>query len=200
MNNSTKLAAGLPAELFEIKKNEEVVHQTLKWFLASKRAGTHSALTRAEVSGGGKKPWKQKGTGRARAGTIRSPLWRHGGVIFGPKPRDYSFALPKKVRQLALKIVLSDKAREGQVRLVDDISVDKPKTKSMLELIGKLGLSGSKVLFVASKISDNLDMASRNLEKIKIVRDQDLNIFDLLNADTVVIDNNAVLRLKELLV
>ena len=111
----------LPKEIFGVEKNEDAVHQTLRWLLASRRQGTHSTLTRAEVSGGGKKPWKQKGTGRARAGSIRSPLWRHGGVTFGPKPRDYSFSLPKKIRNLGLKVVLSDRAREDKVQVVDSV-------------------------------------------------------------------------------
>ena len=128
------------SNLFGVKENVEVVHSTLRWLLNSKRSGTHSTLTRAEVRGGGVKPWKQKGTGRARAGSIRSPLWRHGGVIFGPKPRDYSFHLPRKIRKLALRVVLSDKARGDKLKIVKDFNIDQPKTKLVKDILDSFNL------------------------------------------------------------
>lgn len=187
----------LPKELFSVEKNEEVVHQTLTWLLASRRQGTHSTLTRAEVSGSGKKPWKQKGTGRARAGSIRSPLWRTGGVTFGPKPRDYSFALPKKVRNLALKVVLSDRAREDKVQVVDEVSVSDPKTKTMLGTLKKLKIDGKKAIIIVDELSKNLELASRNIPGLTVVKDCNLNIYDLLGAENVVLTKKAVAGLKE---
>ncbi len=187
----------LPKEIFGVEKNEDAVYQTLRWLLASKRQGTHSTLTRAEVSGGGKKPWKQKGTGRARAGTIRSPLWRHGGVTFGPKPRDYSFSLPKKIRNLGLKVVLSDRAKDDKIQVVDEVVVKDPKTKSMIEALKKMKLDGTKTIIIVDELSKNLDLASRNVKSLKVVVDSNLNIYDLLNADNVVVTKKAVSNLKE---
>ncbi len=186
----------LPKELFDVPKNEEVVHATLRWLLASRRQGTHSTLTRSEVSGGGKKPWAQKGTGRARAGTIRSPLWRHGAVLFGPKPRDYSYALPKKVRNLALKVVLSDRAREDKIQVVDSVEVSAPKTKEMLKMVSKMKLDGKKSLIIVDKLPKNLELASRNIKGLVVVADCNLNIYDLLNAQSVVITKQAISNLK----
>lgn len=184
--------------LFEQKENKEAVYSTLRWFLNSKRAGTHSAKTRAEVSGGGKKPWKQKGTGRARAGTIRSPLWRHGGVIFPPKPRDYSFALPRKIRKLAIRVVLSDRARSGSIKIVDGIDLKKPKTSLMHEILKGFGLHGKKTIIVSDKPSKNLILAARNIEKLKVTNCEELNVHDLLNSESVILTKSAVSKLKEL--
>ncbi len=190
----------LPKEIFGVDKNEEAVYQTLRWLLASRRQGTHSALTRSEVSGGGKKPWKQKGTGRARAGSIRSPLWRHGGVIFGPKPRDYSFSLPKKIRNLALKVVLSERARENKIKVVDSIDVKSPKTKEMIETLKNMKLDGKKTIIVVDKISNNLRLSSRNIPALTVVSDANLNIHDLMKADEVVMTAEAVSNLKARLI
>lgn len=184
-------------KLFAVKGKDEVVASVLRWLQCSKRAGTHSALTRAEVHGGGRKPWKQKGTGRARAGTIRSPLWRHGGVIFGPKPRDYSYNLPRKVRDLALRMVLSDRARENKIRVIENMEIDQPKTKAMLAALKDMGIMGKKNLIVADKIADNLRLSSRNIRNLNVVLDKNMNIYDLLNAENVVITKAAVQNLKE---
>ncbi|OGC33542.1 50S ribosomal protein L4, partial [candidate division WOR-1 bacterium RIFOXYC2_FULL_37_10] len=170
----------------------------LRWFLNSRRAGTHSTLMRGEVSGGGIKPWKQKGTGRARAGSIRSPLWRHGGVIFGPKPRKYGFNLPKKVRKLALKVVLSGRAREGKIKIAEHLDIEQPKTKLMKEILEKFGLIDKKVLVISDKISSNLELASRNLKNLKVVNYKKLNVFDLLNATDLIITKSAVENFKEI--
>jgi len=195
-DNSGELEAA--SNIFDVKDNEEVVHSTLRWFLNSRRAGTHSTLMRGEVSGGGIKPWKQKGTGRARAGSIRSPLWRHGGVIFGPKPRKYGFNLPKKVRKLALKVVLSGRAREGKIKIAEHLDIEQPKTKLMKEILEKFGLIDKKVLVISDKISSNLELASRNLKNLKVVNYKKLNVFDLLNATDLIITKSAVENFKEI--
>jgi len=186
------------SNLFGVKENVEVVHSTLRWLLNSKRSGTHSTLTRAEVRGGGVKPWKQKGTGRARAGSIRSPLWRHGGVIFGPKPRDYSFHLPRKIRKLALRVVLSDKARGDKLKIVKDFNIDQPKTKLVKDILDSFNLSEKKVVVVVDKISKELSLGSRNLRNIKVLSCENLNVFDLLNATDLIITKSAVENFKEI--
>lgn len=183
-------------EIFGVKPNNHVLHTTLCWYQASQRRGTHSAKTRGEVRGGGKKPWKQKGTGRARAGSIRSPLWRKGGVIFAPKPRDYSFALPKKVRQLALRVALSDKVREGKIKVLDEFRVSAAKTKQAAKMLEALNLSG-KVLFVFGKENDQFYKAVRNISCVKIIPVGELNIFDLLNSEWVVAEKSAILKMEE---
>lgn len=186
------------SDIFEQKPNGHIVHSALIWFLASLRRGTHSALTRAEVRGGGKKPWKQKGTGRARAGSIRSPLWRKGGVIFGPKPRDYTFSFPKKMRKLALKVALSDKAREGKVKIVDGLAVDQPKTKLGVKLFKELGISG-KVLVLVGQENKNVVKAVRNIAGVKLLEPKELNIYELLKAEWVLVEKSGVTQLEEVL-
>jgi len=185
-------------DIFSAPMNEHVVHTALEWYLASRRRGTHSAKTRSEVSGGGVKPWKQKGTGRARAGSSRSPLWRKGGVIFPPKPRDYSFTLPKKVRKLALRVVMSDKARAGKIILVEEMAVAAPKTKEMTKLLKGIGVSG-KSLIVVDQVNDNLDRSSRNIAGVKLMSAGNLNIHDLLSTEWVVMDKKAAGKLEEVL-
>jgi len=185
--------------VFGVKPKIEVVHSALTWFLASKRRGTHSALKRGEVSGGGIKPWKQKGTGRARAGTIRSPLWRHGGVIFGPKPRDYSFALPRKVRKLAVAMLLSDRAAEGKIKVVAEIKVAKPQTKEMLKVLKGLGFSGEPTLLVLPEREESVMRAGRNLENLKIVVASEVNVNDLIHAAQVILTRQAAMILEGIL-
>ncbi len=185
-------------DVFGREANQQVVHSALTWFLASARRGTHSALKRSEVRGGGAKPWRQKGTGRARAGSIRSPLWRGGGVIFGPKPRDYSYHLPKKVRKLALKTVLSDRAQSEKVKIVEGLKISQPKTKLAAEMMKDLKLSG-KILIILEKENENFVKAARNLEGVMVVLVKDLNIFDLLNAEWLVAEKSALKKLEEVL-
>lgn len=185
-------------ELFGRAPNEHVVYSALRWYLASQRRGTHSTKTRGEVRGGGKKPWRQKGTGRARAGSIRSPLWRKGGVIFGPKPRDYSYSLPKKIRKLALKVALSDKTKEGKVKIVDEFKFSEIKTKLAKKLLKDLEISG-KVLMILGGENEVFTKASRNLKGVKLVLDKDLNIFDLLAAEWVLAEKSAISHLEEVL-
>jgi large subunit ribosomal protein L4 len=188
--------AELKEKIFNEEMNEAVVHENLRWFLATRRRGTHSAKTRTEVSGGGKKPWKQKGTGRARAGSNRSPLWRKGGVIFPPKPRDYSYALPKKVRQLGIRIALSDFNREGKIKLVEGFSLSEPKTKSGVKFLKEAGVSGKLLVIMAEK-NDNFEKGLRNITGVKIILSKDLNIFDLLKSEIILIEKKAVKQLEE---
>lgn len=186
-------------KIFEVPLNQALVHTVLNWYLQSRRSGTHSTKTRAEVAGGGKKPWKQKGTGRARAGSIRSPLWRHGGVTFGPKPRDYSFALPKKMRKKALAVLLSERAREGKIKVLEKIGVERPKTSEMLKLLEGLRLSETKTLLIADDPDKNLTLACRNLKKVKLTKDQEVNVFDVLKAEFLVLSKKAVKNLEGVL-
>ena len=185
-------------EIFGQKANEQVVHSALTWFLASQRRGTHSTKTRAEVRGGGKKPWRQKGTGRARVGSIRSPLWRKGGVIFGPKPRSYAYNLPKKARKLALKVCLSDKAKEGKFKIIQELKVSESKTRLAAKLLKDLKIAG-KTLIVLGDENKAFEQAARNLRGVKLTIFKDLNIFDLLLVEWVVAEKKAISGLEEVL-
>jgi large subunit ribosomal protein L4 len=183
----------LNEQVFGVEPNLHVMHLALRRQLNNARQGSACAKTRAEVSGGGKKPWKQKGTGRARAGSLRSPLFAGGGVIFGPKPRSYAFNMPQKARQLALKSALS--ARNEQMVVVKDFStITEPKTKLMVSALKSLNVSG-KILIVADFKADenkNLELSARNIPSVKIILPSNLNVKDLLEADSVVITESAV--------
>jgi large subunit ribosomal protein L4 len=185
-------------KIFGQGANEQVVHSALIWFLASQRRGTHNTKTRAEVRGGGKKPWRQKGTGRARAGSTRSPLWRKGGVIFGPKPRSYAYSLPKKVRKLALRVALSDKAKAGKAKIVEELKASEPKTKLAAKLLKDLKVAG-KILMVLAEENKSFERAARNLEGVELVSFKNLNIFDLLAAEWLLIERKAMAGLEEVL-
>lgn len=185
--------------VFGLEPNIHVLHLAVRRELANARAGTACTKTRGEVRGGGRKPWKQKGTGRARAGSIRSPLWVGGGVIFGPKPRDFSINLPKKVRTLAIKSSLS--AATSKIRVLDDFSfLNAPKTKEMAGLLKSLGLEGRKVLLLADyKAAENqhLLLAARNLNKVKLSLPHNLSVKDILDADAIVTTKAAVIEINE---
>ncbi len=182
-------------KVFDEDLNTHAVHQVLTWYLRSRRAGTHSAKTRGEVSGGGVKPWRQKGTGRARVGSIRSPLWRGGGVIFPPKPRDYSYTLPKKIRKLGIKVVLSERRRAERIKVVEDLKVPKIGTKEMALKLRNLGL-GEKPLIIIDKYDENLVKSARNIKGVTIVEAKDLNIHDLLCSEWLLITLGAVKYLE----
>ena len=188
----------LSKDVFGVEPNLHVMHLALRRQLNNARQGSACAKTRAEVSGGGKKPWKRKGTGRARAGSLRSPLFVGGGVIFGPKPRDFSFSMPQKARKLALKSALSSK--EAQLVVVKDFSaIAEPKTKLMASALKSLNLSG-KVLIVAdlkAAENQNLELAARNIPSVKLLLPSNLNVKDLLEADNVVITEAAVKEITE---
>ncbi len=181
-----------------IKPNEHVLHQAVVMQLAGRRQGTHSTKTRGEVSGGGRKPWRQKGTGRARHGSIRSPIWRHGGIVFGPRPRSYKISLPKKVRRLAMKSALSSKALAGEVVVLDDLSLEQPKTKKMVEIIRNLNIN-SKALVVTAEKDENVTKSARNIPGIKPLQAAGLNVYDLLHHDKLVITKDAVAKVEEVL-
>lgn len=185
-------------EVFGRAINEDVVHSALVWFLAAQRRGTHSTKTKAEVRGGGRKPWRQKGTGRARAGSIRSPLWRTGGVIFGPKPRSYNYSLPKKIKKQALAIVLSDKAQTNKIKIVEEFKLTEAKTKSASKWLKDLEVSG-KALLVLGNSNEVFVRAARNIAGVKTVMFKDINIHDLLSAEWLVLEKKAVASLKEFL-
>lgn len=189
----------LPSEIFEIKPNDVVIYEAVCMYQANKRQGTASTKTRAEVSGGGRKPWPQKHTGRARAGSIRSPLWRHGGVVFGPKPRDWHYWIPKKKRRLALFSALSYKAKAGKIILVDKIEISEPRTKTFKKIMENLGLyeDGKKKLFLFDRWDDNVRKSGRNIEGVMFGLVPGINALDVLLADTVVFTLPALDKLEE---
>ena len=182
--------------IFGIEPNQAVVHEVVKNHLANCRQGTQSALTRAEVSGGGKKPWKQKGTGRARQGSTRAPQWTHGGIALGPKPRDYGFDVNKKVRRLAMKSALSSKVAADEMIVVDDFSMDAIKTKEMANILSAVK-AGKKTLIVLPEKNDVLYKSARNIEGTNVSLVNTLNVYDILNCNTIVVLKDAVAKIEE---
>jgi len=174
----------LPDEVFSYPIKEHLIYEAVVNYQANQRRGTACTKTRGEVSGGGRKPWRQKGTGRARAGSIRSPLWRKGGIIFGPKPRDYSYQIPKKAKRNALKSALSMKLRENKIIIVDNLELNEPKTKKGVEIIKNLEVNSG--LFIDTNKNKNLILALRNIPKIKAVGWEDVNIYDVLLYDKII--------------
>jgi large subunit ribosomal protein L4 len=187
-----KKAMALPEPLFDGTVNRDVMHQAVVTFLANQRQGTHDTKTRSEVSGGNQKPWRQKGTGRARQGSTRAPHWRHGGVAFGPHPRDYRLGIPKKVRQLAKKSALNQRAQEGRLMVVDPLAFEKPKTKALVELLGKLGVAEQKVLLLTASDdaarAANVYLSGRNLPEVQVLRFADATAYEILWSDAVVVE------------
>jgi large subunit ribosomal protein L4 len=186
----------LDKAVFGIEPNEHVVYLAVKQYLANQRQGTHKVKARAEVSGSTRKLKKQKGTGTARAGSIKSPVFRGGGTMFGPEPRDYSFKLNKKVKRLAGKSVLSAKAKEKSIKVLEDITFDAPKTKEFVELLGKLSLSDKKSIFILGDKSDNLYLSSRNIKNTRVFTADDVSTYDLINADQIVLSESSVEKLQ----
>ena len=184
-------------DVFGLTPNEAVVHQALVRQLANAHQGTASTKTRAQVSGGGRKPFRQKGTGRARQGSLSAPLYRGGGVAFGPHPRSYRQAMPKKMRGLALRCVLSSKADQGEMMVVQGLTFDQPKTKEMARILGALGI-GSSVLIVTAEPDINLYKSARNLEKIKVLPANLLNVVDLLSHKILMITVSGVRKVEEI--
>ena len=182
--------------IFGIEPNEAVVHDVVKNHLANCRQGTQSALTRAEVSGGGIKPWRQKGTGRARQGSIRAPQWTHGGIVFAPKPRDYSYTLNKKVKRLALKSVLSAKAQEENVVVIDEIKLDAIKTKPMAAFLKAVG-ADTKALVVTAENNDIVVKSAANIPGVLVTFANLINVYDILNAKKLVVDKAALAKIEE---
>ena len=186
----------LSEAVFGIEPNESVVHDVVKNHLANCRQGTQSALTRAEVSGGGKMPWRQKGSGRARQGSTRAPQWTHGGVVFAPKPRDYSYTLNKKVRRLALKSVLSAKAASENIVVIDSIKMENVKTKSFKAFLDAVKVEG-KALVVTAEADRNVVLSARNLPGVNVAFANVINVYDVLNANKLVVDQTALAKIVE---
>lgn len=188
----------LPDEFFgEGKDSSPLIHQAVVMQRASQRQGTASTRGRGEVSGSGKKPWKQKHTGRARAGSVRSPIWRHGGIVFGPKPRKYGFQMPKKMYRCAMRSILSSKVAEGRLVVVDQLNIAEGKTKVLGNVLANLGAHGKSVLTVGGAIND-LGRLGRNLKNLKILQSRDLNVYDLLWCETLVVTQEALGEIQEL--
>jgi large subunit ribosomal protein L4 len=181
--------------VFGIEPNQVVVHEVVKNHLANCRQGTQSALTRAEVSGGGKKPWRQKGTGHARQGSTRAPQWTHGGIVFAPKPRDYSYALNKKVKRLALKSALSDKAANGNIVVVDALEMAEIKTKAMKGLLDAVG--AGKAVVITPELNENVVKSARNIPGVITTTAKILSVYDIVNAKQLVIDKAALAIIEE---
>ena len=186
----------LSEALFGVEINTAVVHDVVKNHLANLRQGTQSALTRAEVSGGGRKPWRQKGTGRARQGSTRAPQWTHGGIVFAPKPRDYSYTLNKKARRLALKSALSAKAAETAIVVIDEIKMDAPKTKEFAAFLKAVGVEG-KALVVTAAVDQNVVKSGRNIPGCQVTFANLLNVYDIVNAKKLVLDKAALQKIEE---
>ena len=187
----------LSEAIFGIEPNKHVLHAAVKNHLANRRQGTQSTLTRAEVRGGGRKPWRQKGTGRARAGSTRAPHWTHGGLAFAPKPRDYSYTLNKKVKRLALKSALSDKAMETAIYVIDGLKLDEIKTKRIVALLDKLELGGQKAMVITEERDENVYKSVRNIPGVSVTFGGILSPYDILNARALVIDKEALTKIEE---
>ena len=182
--------------IFGIEPNVSVMHDVVKNHLANCRQGTQSALTRAEVSGGGKKPWRQKGTGRARQGSTRAPQWTHGGIVFAPKPRDYSYRLNKKVRRLALKSALSAKAQAGEIVVIDEIKMDEIKTKTFKTFLTAVKVD-RKALVITADVNENVIKSARNIAGVETTFANLINVYDILNANQLVLDKAALAKIEE---
>ena len=184
--------------IFGIEPNESVLFDAVIAQRASLRQGTHKTKGRSEVSGGGRKPWRQKGTGRARQGSIRSPQWRGGGIVFGPTPRSYAYKLPKKVRRLALKSALSTKVAETNFVVVDALTLNAPKTKDFVKVLADLSVE-SKSLIVTADVNENVALSARNIPGVTVLTVEGINILDLVSANKVVITKDAVAKIEEVL-
>lgn len=186
----------LPESLFGVEMKEHAVYEVVKNQLANKRQGTHSAKTRGEVRGGGKKPWRQKGTGRARQGSIRSPQWRGGGVVFAPKPRDYSYTVPKKVRRVALKTLLTSKVVEDEIIVLNELSLDSISTKNAKAILE--AIKTDKTVYIAvAEANENVYKSFRNIEGVEVVVVNNMNVYDLIRHNTLVITEAAVKKAEE---
>ena len=198
MQGNTVGELELNDEIFAAPVNTGLMHQAVVMYLANQRRGTAATKTRAAVSGGGRKPWRQKGTGRARHGSIRSPIWVGGGVTFGPQPRDYRLAMPKKARRQALKSALSSKVAAGSLIVVDELKFDEPKTRRMVEVLNNLQVQG-KALVVTASDGRNVVLSARNIPGVNTIRAQDLNVYAVLNSEQLIITKEAVEVVEEVL-
>jgi large subunit ribosomal protein L4 len=185
----------LDERIFNVEIKDHLLHDVVRMQFANRRAGTASTKGRSMVRGGGRKPYRQKGTGRSRAGTIRSPLWRGGGVIFGPAPRDFGFNLPKKVKKQALRVALSARAAEGKLLVLNQFELKEIKTKSFAEILGRLGME--KALIVIGGENFNLERSARNIPGVKVLRVEGLNVYDILNHENLILVKDAVEKIQE---
>ena len=186
----------LAEAVFGIEPNQAVLHAAVKNYLANQRQGTQSALTRSEVSGGGKKPWRQKGTGHARQGSTRAPQWTHGGIVFAPKPRSYRYTVNKKVRRLALKSALSSKVQEESLVVLDSVTMDAYKTKTVAAMLNALGAE-KKALIVLPSVDQKLIKSANNIPGVKTAQVNTINVYDILNADKLIVLKDAVAKIEE---
>lgn len=188
----------LNENVFGVEVNEAVVHQAVVMQLASRRLGTHATKTRGLVRGGGRKPWKQKGTGRARSGSTRSPIWVGGGTVFGPTPRSYAFSMPRKQRRLAIKCALSSKVQSGELVVLDSLSIEQPRTKTVVQMMKDFNVD-KKAVIITADIDENVEKSSRNIPGVKAIHSLGLNVFDLLNNNKLFITKDAISRIEEVL-
>ncbi len=198
MNGKEKGEVELSDAVFGAEVNEALMHDVVVMYQANQRQGTSATKTRGLVSGGGKKPWRQKGTGRARAGSTRSPLWRHGGITFGPQPRSYSYTMPRQARRAALRSALSAKVKSGEMVLVDHLALDEAKTKEMARVLGNLG-AAEGALVVTAGSDENLSRSSRNIPGVDAVVAAGLNVYSVLTHDKLVMTKDAVAKVEEAL-
>jgi len=196
VENKPVRETALSPEVFGVRVNEHLLYEAVKQHRAGGRRGTHMTKNRALVSGSGRKPWRQKGTGRARVGEIRNPLWRHGGTVFGPTPRDYSYSMPKKARAAALRSALSQRVREGALKVVEGFPLQAPKTKALKGVLDKLGIAGRAVI-VDHEPADALVLSGRNIPGLKVVNDAHLTAYDVLDCKTLVVTEEALSKLEE---
>jgi len=197
-NNKKVGSVDLPEDIFAYPYKEHLIHEAVRNYLASLRQGTHKVKNRSEVSGSGKKPFRQKGTGRARQGGNRPPIHRHGGTVFGPVPRDYSYKMNSQEKKNALKSALSRRVKEGKLVLVSDLTIDEPKTRTLAEKVTKIGIEG-KALLVDSFENTNLALAARNNPKLQLVDPLHVNVYDVVNSPYIVLSQDALQRLTEAL-
>ena len=196
MQGTKVSSVDLADSIFGIEPNAAVMHMMVVSYLANQRQGTQSALTRSEVSGGGRKPWRQKGTGRARQGSTRAPQWYHGGVVFAPKPRDYRFSVNKKVKRLAMKSAFSSKAASDEIIVIDAITLDEIKTAKVAAMLSAVG-SERKALIVLPEVDEKVIKSARNIPGVKTAQVNELNVYDILNADKLIIAKDALTKIEE---
>lgn len=190
----------LKPEVWGIEPNDTVLYDAITLARNSQRQGTHATKTRDEVSGGGRKPWKQKGTGRARQGSIRSPQWYHGGIVFGPQPRSYDKKMNRKERRLAVRSALAYKVINDELIILDSLNMDTMKTKDAVKLLTTLGVQDTKVLIVVKELNDNIVLATRNLENVLLLESNEINVLDIVAADKMIVTTDAVDAIEEVLV
>ena len=195
-NNNTVETITVADEVLSVRKGSSVIHDVVVNYRANQRQGTHATKTKGLVSGGGRKPWRQKGTGRARVGSNRSPLWRGGGTTFGPQPRDYSYNLPKKVRKVALREAFNKKLSDGEVVIIDKFSIEKPRTKEMVGILKNLELTGKSVLIVLSERDDSVILSARNIPGVSVTKMNELNTYALVVHHMILMTKDAVTQLE----